>query len=136
MAVKIVTALQKRFADIDMFGHVNNAAQQQYFDLGKLYYFRNVLELNNGRDDLRLVMASTTNNYYRQITMADEVEVHTSVARIGTKSIHLFQQIVGTDGSVYSNSATVMVAFDFASQTTVEVPAEWRTRIESCDSAQ
>ena len=125
----ITTKLQKRFADMDMFGHANNAAQQQYFDLGKLDFFRKVLGLNNGRDELRLVMATTTNNYYRQITMSDNVEVTTRVRKVGTKSLHLFQQIIDNAGTVYSDSATVMVAFDFAQQATVEVPAAWHERL-------
>lgn len=30
-----ITPIQKRFADLDMLGHVNNANQQHYFDVGK-----------------------------------------------------------------------------------------------------
>ena len=35
----IRTEIQKRFSDIDSFRHVNNVAQQMYFDVGKSDFF-------------------------------------------------------------------------------------------------
>ncbi len=36
----IKTPIQIRFSDVDAFAHVNNVAQQMYFDLGKLEAYR------------------------------------------------------------------------------------------------
>lgn len=43
MARTIETAIQKRFCDIDPFQHVNNVAQQSYFDVGKVDYYERIL---------------------------------------------------------------------------------------------
>ena len=40
MAKTLTIEIQKRFNDIDSFRHVNNVAQQTYFDLGKTDYYR------------------------------------------------------------------------------------------------
>ena len=36
MGKTYITEIQKRFSDVDMFGHVNNVYIQDYFDLGIL----------------------------------------------------------------------------------------------------
>ena len=45
MALRITTPIQMRFADIDSFGHVNNIAQQAYFDLGKTALYQELWRL-------------------------------------------------------------------------------------------
>ena len=45
MALLIKTPVQMRFSDADSFGHVNNVAQQMYFDLGKTDLFKELWRL-------------------------------------------------------------------------------------------
>ena len=51
-----------------------------------------------------------------QIRPEDRIAVTTCVERIGTKSLTLLQRIVADDGTVRSQSRSVMVAFDFEAQ--------------------
>ncbi len=122
----IHTPIQKRFSDIDSFRHVNNVSQQMYFDVGKSDFF----DLTLGRGALfapvRFLAAATNTSYIQQIRFPDEIEVTTEVERIGTKSLTLLQRIVADDGSVRSESRSVMVAFDFEAQRSVPVPDAWR----------
>ena len=39
-------AIQIRFNDVDVIGHVNNAVQLSYFDLGKVKYFFKASKIN------------------------------------------------------------------------------------------
>ena len=103
MAKVLETDIQKRFSDVDPFQHVNNVSQQMYFDVGKM-------------------------EYYEQVLVHDRVRVTTTCEKIGNKSLTLFQQLV-VDGRVRSESRSVMVAFDFARQLSMPVPAAWRTRL-------
>lgn len=126
MARTIDTPIQQRFTDVDPFLHVNNVAQQMYFDVGKTDYYNKVL----GADVLmggvrRIVTVSTATSYMAQIRMYEDVHVTTVCERIGNKSMTLFQQLrVG--GRVCSESRSVMVAFDFEAQQGIPVPDEWR----------
>lgn len=43
MVRTLTTPVQQRFSDIDSFHHVNNVAQQMYFDVGKVDYYQKVL---------------------------------------------------------------------------------------------
>lgn len=130
MAVRIVTPIQKRFSDVDSFLHVNNVAQQMYFDVGKTEFFHRLLALGNVEESRRIITVSTRTDYRGQIRFEDEIEVVTEAERIGTTSIHLLQRIRCRpgDGSeeIRTESRSVMVAFDFARQEKFPVPDSWR----------
>ncbi len=129
MAAKIETPIQKRFSDVDSFLHVNNVAQQMYFDVGKMEFYQKVL-----REDVllgehtRIITVSTTTSYMGQIRLEDEVRVTTECERVGTTSMTLLQRLMVGD-EVRSESRSVMVAFDFTSQESVPVPDKWRERM-------
>ena len=130
MARTIDTPIQQRFTDIDPFVHVNNVAQQMYFDVGKTEYFRTLLGgdvLSDGA--LRIVAVSTATSYMEQIRMYDDVHVKTVCERVVNKSMTLYQQLLVGD-RVCSESRSVMVAFDFAAQEGVRVPDAWRKAME------
>lgn len=133
MARTTQTAIQKRFSDVDSFHHVNNVAQQMYFDVGKVDYYRCVLGQDVLFDRLRIITVATSTSYLGQIRLEDEILVATTAEKVGNKSITLEQQLVHTaaDGTrrVCSRSTSVMVAFDFEAQQAVPVPEAWRERM-------
>ena len=125
MALKLTTPIQMRFADIDSFGHVNNIAQQSYFDLGKAEFFAELWRLVPEQQQVTAMIVSVQNDFLRQILWGDEVSVITSIEAVGTKSLTFSQQIVRGE-EVCSRSRTVMVCYDKEAQESVPVPAEWR----------
>ncbi len=125
MACTIDTPIQQRFTDIDPFLHVNNVAQQMYFDVGKTAYYNKVLGADVLTGARRIVTVSTSTSYMAQVRMNDDVHVTTVCERIGNKSMTLFQQLLA-GGRVCSESRSVMVAFDFEAQQGIPVPDEWR----------
>lgn len=131
-APEIRTPVQKRFGDIDIFHHVNNVAQQSYFDVGKSDYFTRILERDLMECQPMIVTVSTSTSYLGQIRRDDDIEVVTRTSAVGTKSITLCQQIV-CRGEVRSESTSVMVAFDYGRQESVTVPDEWRRRLLGLD---
>lgn len=130
MAKTIEISIQKRFDDIDVFRHVNNGHQQQYFDLGKTQLYREVLGVDILSDNVRVITASTKTDYISQVLFDYELWVSTSVPRIGNKSMTIYQELYRRlpDGSrcVLTQSTTVLVAFDFEAQQSVPVPRKWR----------
>jgi len=128
MARTIATPIQKRVSDIDPFQHVNNVAQQMYFDIGKVDYYERVIGEEVLADRMRIVTVSTTTSYLGQVRMHDELRVTTTCEKVGNKSLTLFQRLLAGD-QVRSESRSVMVAFDFAAQRSVPVPDRWRARM-------
>ena len=128
MARTLVTPIQQRFSDIDPFLHVNNVAQQMYFDTGKTTYYREVRGADVLSGDLRIGAVSTATDYLEQVRMHDDVAVTTVCERVGCKSIVLRQELRAGE-RLCSRSRSVMVAFDFARQQSVPVPDAWRRRM-------
>ncbi|MEG0789526.1 MAG: thioesterase family protein [Alistipes sp.] len=128
MARTLEIPIQKRFADIDSFHHVNNISQQMYFDVGKVEFYRQILEQEVLLGDLRIITVSTATSYRGQIHMEDDIRVTTTCEKVGNKSLTLFQQLL-CGQEVRSESRSVMVAFDFVRQEGVPVPAAWRKRL-------
>ena len=128
MAKQIITPVQKRFSDVDSFLHVNNIWQQSYFDMGKTDFYVKVLGVAGVFDRLRIITASTHTDYYSQVRLHDDIVVKTDVSRIGTKSMTLHQRIMLGDKCL-TESSSVMVAFDFELQQTVEMPEEWKQKL-------
>ena len=81
------TPVQKRFSDLDPFRHVNNVAQQSYFDVGKTDFYARVLGEEVLLGDLRVVTVSTSTSYMGQVRMHDDVRVTTTCEKVGNKSM-------------------------------------------------
>jgi acyl-CoA thioester hydrolase len=126
------TKIQKRFADIDMFRHVNNIHQQAYLDLGKTDFYRDVLSLDSLMRNPTLVIVSIKTDFVSQVRYEDDITVRTWVERLGEKSITLRQQIVAGAACrerVCTESESVLACFDIGAQTSVPIPPAWRERI-------
>ena len=124
-----VTPIQKRFADVDMLGHVNNVNQQHYFDLGKSDYFTQVINGPTSWTKEGLIAVATNTNYMAQIWYNEPIVVRTRLEKIGNKSLTLFQQIVNTQTEeIKSESRSVLVAVDFVAQRSIPIPPDWREK--------
>ena len=90
---KYSTKIQIRFNDIDLAGHVYNAKYQEFFDLGRVDYFNEVLDKSISWTGIGLVIASVTVDYKNPVYLEDKVEVVSNVVAIGDKSLEMFQHI-------------------------------------------
>ena len=128
----IETNIQMLFADVDVLGHVNNVNQQHYFDIGKSDFFARILHLQAPWHTRGVIIVSTRTDYKGQILMGSSVCVITGVEEIGNKSFRLFQQIIDTETrEVRTECTTVLVAFDFEAQQSIELPASWREKLST-----
>lgn len=125
MALVITTPIQMRFSDADSFGHINNVAQQMYFDLGKTDLFKELWRLTSAAEQVPAMIVSLNTDFYEQLFYGDEVVVETQIESIGNKSLRLVQRIVSGE-KVYSLSRTVMVCYDRQTQQSVPAPDAWR----------
>jgi acyl-CoA thioester hydrolase len=138
MGKTIETHIQKRFSDIDRMGHVNNARQVDFLDLGKSDYFSRVVahEAQSEFETVTPVIAAIKVDFVAQIRYEEDVWVRTRVERIGRKSLTLRQQLFVRQASgdteiVCTEAETVMVAYNRTTGEAVEVPQAWRDRIEN-----
>ena len=123
------TRIQIRFKDVDKQGHVNNANHLTYVETARVAYFREVLGKQVDWDATGLLLARTEIDYLEPIFLEDELEVHTGVTRIGSKSFDMENLIVKINDSGPRTCAkikSVFVCYDYHSKSSIEVPNNWK----------
>jgi acyl-CoA thioester hydrolase len=128
--------IQIRFGDIDIMGHVNNGVQLSYLDVGRLDYFEQVYGQTINWNDAALIVAHLEIDYLSPILLKDQIEVHTNIHKIGTKSVGITQTIVDrVTGEIKTQTTQVMVAFSQKLGQSIEVPETLKIRIREFEDS-
>lgn len=112
-----------RWADLDAFNHVNNAAFLVYVQEARLDW----MAILNGpwRDDTMMpVVAAATMNFRRQLSWPAQIVVELAAMRVGNSSLTIGHRIVAADDAqcVYADGDVVMVWVDPHSGRPVPLP--------------
>ena len=125
-----VLPIQTRFGDIDSLGHTNNTIYLQYFDLGRLHYFIDVLQERMEWKDQGLIVVNINIDFLSQVEMFDEIEVRTKVLKLGNKSLEMLHQVYNkTANAVAAQGKSVMVGYSNEQKVSIPIPSRWRERI-------
>lgn len=119
--------IQKRFNDVDMLGHVNNAVQLTYFDYGKIEYM-NAVKFNFPEENGDFLVNVNINvDFKEQVFFDDELEVWTKINKIGHKSVCMIQVLIDSKtGHVKTIGRTVMCGFNLKEQKSILIRDDWR----------
>jgi len=129
---KHLVPIQLRFSDFDSMGLVYNGVYLSFFDLGKSYYFNDVLPDMNAHKDMGVVVAKNYVNYFLPVYPNEKVAVETAVMEIGHKSIKLNQRLIDAEThEVKSFCETVVVGFDVKTRTSTVISDAWRKAISA-----
>jgi acyl-CoA thioester hydrolase len=124
------TAIQIRFNDIDVLGHVNNAVYQNYFDMARLRYFEKVFDQKMNWNDQALVLAKITIEYFNPIFLEEKIVVLSKIYKLGNKSLQMKQEIVNTStNEIKVTNDAVLVAFGSKENGAIQLPDIWRSKI-------
>jgi acyl-CoA thioester hydrolase len=125
-----VTRIQEvEFRDLDGLGHVNNAVYLSYLESAKVQYFREVV----GAENLAQlgIVADAKIAYRSAAFFGERLEIGVRVPRVGTKSLQFEFEVRGPDGRLVAEASSVHVTFDYDRREPIEVPDDWRERIEA-----
>jgi acyl-CoA thioester hydrolase len=124
------TPIQIRFNDIDKLGHATNSVYQQYLDLGRMNYFREVLEEDMDWEVEGLILASVNIEFIKPIEMYDRLIAKSKIYHLGNKSVKMCQELFNeTKGEISATSKSTMVGYSNKTKSTLIVPERWRKRI-------
>lgn len=121
-----------RFVDIDAFGHVNNAHHLSYVEQARVKYFNDLIGSNWNWNTDGIILAKAEVKYIRPILFADRLFIRTRCARIGGKSMELEYRLLKYEQDrpvLLAEASTVVVAFDYSSKATTQVPEVWKKAI-------
>ncbi len=125
--------IQIRFNDADSFGHVNNTIIQEYFDLGRVFYFRKVFGEPIDWNNFRAIIASIKTDFLAQVFLNDKLVVRTKILKIGNKSLTVIQHLVDDKEEIKATCHSVMVGYDPAIGDSVQISDEWKQQIKQVE---
>jgi acyl-CoA thioester hydrolase len=103
--------IEIRWADLDAFGHVNNAVYLTYLEEARDEWLGGVL--GSPDDTWNYVLARVAIDFRRELSLADDaVTARCRLAGIGTSSIRTQEQIYVGDGELAAEAEAVLVARD------------------------
>lgn len=130
---KTKTVLQLRFNDLDMAGHVHNSEYLNYFEIGRIDFFNQVIDSNWDWKEKGILVARNEIDYLKPTHFHDKIFVETACEDIGKKSITLSYKIFNDKEGVKELCAkgrSILVCFDFNTNTSVAVFEEWKKSLE------
>lgn len=122
-------SLSTRWADNDIYGHVNNVTYYAYFDSTVNTYLINAgLDIHQG-DTVAFVVSSQC-QYLAPVSFPDPLEIGLSVARLGNSSVtYQLGVFLNGDEKLCAHGQFVHVFVDRKTQKPVPIPAHLRAAL-------
>jgi len=118
------TAIQPRFGDMDVLGHINNTVPAYWFETARSPVFEIfVPDLLIARETFPLILAHTDYDFVNEIQFKYEVEIRTWVSHIGTKSFTVYQE-AWQEGRCCVKGCSVIVYYDFSKKQSSALPED------------
>ena len=121
------THIQPRFNETDALGHISNTVMPGWFELARIPLFQ-IIHPPMTIHDWPIIVAHIDIDYLRQIHLGNDVTIKTKIEKIGTKSITIYQEAWQLD-KLAASGRTVMVYFDYQTNTTVALPDELKSKL-------
>ncbi|RME16118.1 MAG: acyl-CoA thioesterase [Bacteroidetes bacterium] len=124
--------IQIRYIDIDMQGHVNNAVYLSYIEQGRVEYLHQLLPDNDFQKN-GLVIARTEIDYFEPIFLHESILCYTRITHIKNKSFVFENVLASKEKSIKCLAKSIMVCFDYTTNSTIPVPDEWKSKIHQLE---
>lgn len=118
--------IQIRFTDLDNNGHINNGIYHSYYDLGRLHFFKEVLQEKTSSS----IIAQVNTTYVVPLYLTDTICVKNKVIRWGNSSFDMLQAVFKKEGDslVLANfNVTTFVHLD--NEKPSPVPEKWKNAV-------
>lgn len=128
---RLFTPVPTRWGDADALGHINNAMLVRYIESGRIDYFSRVCGLRLGEDDRNgFVIANLEMAFHQQVHHPSELEVASSVSRLGNSSFDVDTIIFNkNEPQALISSRAVCVWFDLQNNCSQHIPKQIRDTI-------
>jgi acyl-CoA thioester hydrolase len=120
-----------RYGDIDAQRHVNNARYFTFMEGARTMYVKH-LGLWDGKDfdAVGIILVETTCTFKAPINFGQRIQVGVRTVRLGNKSIEMVHSFQDVDsGQEMATGRSVVVAYDYLKNRSVEIPKNWRETI-------
>ena len=116
-----------RFRDLDSMAHINNAVFATYLEQARIEFLRSV-GVMTAPTYTSMILARLEIDFRAPGDADGEVEIGVRSSRCGTKSFDLEYE-VRQGRRLLAQAKSVLVAYDYESNRSIEVPEEWRRQL-------
>lgn len=124
-AFEFTTDIEIRFADIDAYGHVNNAIFFTYLETARIklfqHYFGGFLDTS-----LTFLVVRAECDYRLPVTLNDQLQITIRIEQLRHSSFTFSYRLHNGEDKDYATAGTVMVCYDPVLSKPVAIPAEIR----------
>lgn len=117
-----------RFYETDALGHINNTVLSGWFETAREPVFR-LFNPALALGEWNLILARVEIDYVAQTHYGREVEVRSWIGRLGNSSF-VVEQEAWQEGACVARGKAVQVFFNYATQKSEAIPAEYRYLLE------
>ena len=128
-------ALESRWADNDIYGHINNVAYYAYFDTVVNRFLIEEGGMRPGADEVVGYVVQSSANYFTPVSYPTTLSIGLRVERLGTKSVTWSLGVFALDA--HQSCVTGQFTHAFVERTSglsAEIPLSIRSAIEALDS--
>jgi acyl-CoA thioester hydrolase len=123
--MKLSTEIEVRFADLDAYGHVNNAVYFTYLETARVKLFsRRFAELM--ASGLLFLVAEASCRYRLPVELNDRMLIDIETEKLGRSSFTLAYLLHNGEGKEFATARTVMVCYNAQAKKTVSLPDDFR----------
>jgi len=122
------------WAELDLFGHVNNVMFAKYAQAARVHYweqiglYKHYLETRRGP-----MVASFSCRFRKPLHYPGKVTIYTRMKHIGNTSFSLQHQIVDGQDELAAEAEDVIVMYDFEKGAKIRFPDPFRLKVEALE---
>ena len=126
-----ILPLTTRWADNDVFGHLNNVVYYSLFDTAVCTFLVRAGVLTWRGGDHIMVMAESGCRHHSEVAFPERIEAGLRIARLGTSSVR-YELAVFREGddTAAAEGFMVHVCVDAASRRPAPLPQDWRIELQ------
>ncbi len=126
-------SIEVRFGDLDMLGHVNNAAYLTFLESARIAYWLQVAALS-GLEGINMILARAELDYKAPLGFGDVIDIGVACTVLRRSSFDMeFEIVQRASGRVAAKARKVCVYYDYAEGRSKPIPPELRERIRAQD---
>ncbi len=129
------TSIPIRFADIDAFGHVNNAIYLTYFEIARSVYWKEIIKWD--WNQMGIIVRRSEIEYLKPIRLDDEVYAYVRTSRIGHSSFdveYILVKKVNGKEEMCTKGLTGCVSYDYMLNKSAPIPAYQKNKMQAFEA--
>ena len=134
----VSTQIQVRFADCDMFGHMNNAKFITFMEQARVEYFKTFPEINFLKrvenPELSIILAEVTCTYKSPVLLDEVLVVKIRTTELKRSSFVMeYEMTEEKSGRLTATGKTIGVFYNYQAEKSIPIPEEIRRRFEKAE---